>query len=209
MLEAPGPRPAQLFFIHGTQQFTHNGNIASNDKPAKDNSALGQATAFYDSCDVFAPFYRQATFAGGDWETAYQDVRQAFEVFLQERDPTRPIVLCGHSQGGVMVRYILRDFFSEGSALREALAVAFAPGVAAESTIAAGTEISGVAGLGSSFVWCTTTEDAKAKDTLLGKYGDINSCNPMDWGPSGAPVTLGADMGGKPVLYEVPRDHNP
>jgi len=166
---------ADCFFIHGTQRFTYNGNIASNDEPGQDNEALGQATPFYESCDIYAPFYRQATFCGGDWEAAYDDIKKAFAVFLLQRDPNRPIVLCGHSQGGVMVEYLLRDYFEEGTVLREALAVAFTPGIVGESSIQENDAVDEASkdfpGVGSTLVWCTVTEGAEPEDTLLGKYG--------------------------------------
>ena len=62
------------------------------------------------SVTVLQPFYRAATYAGGDWELAYQDVRQAFLRFVDETRrqssselPERPLVLAGHDQGGLMV----------------------------------------------------------------------------------------------------------
>ena len=69
---------------------------------------------------VYAPAYRQAALysflttredAQAAQAFAYQDVERAFEVFLNENPPERPIVLVGHGQGGLHVQRLLADFF--------------------------------------------------------------------------------------------------
>jgi len=81
---------------------------------------------------LFAPFYRQASLyafmtnredAQQAQDFAYQDVKRAFEVFLQQSPPERPIVLVGHNQGSSHVQRLLIDYFQ--GPLKDRLAVAY------------------------------------------------------------------------------------
>ncbi|MGB6231382.1 MAG: DUF3089 domain-containing protein [Litorimonas sp.] len=83
---------------------------------------------------LFAPFYRQASLysymttredAQLAQDFAYQDVRRAFEVFLAQSPPERPIVLVGHNQGAAHLIRLLHDFFQNDPELRRRLAVAY------------------------------------------------------------------------------------
>ena len=69
---------------------------------------------------VYAPLYRQAALysflttredAQAAQRFAYQDVKRAFEVFLKESPPERPIILVGHGQGGLHVQRLLTEYF--------------------------------------------------------------------------------------------------
>jgi Protein of unknown function (DUF3089) len=81
---------------------------------------------------IYAPQYRQAalyTFLNNRddsvlaMEFAYQDVRRAFEVFIAENPPERPIVLVGYGQGGLHAQRLLSEYF--GADLRRKLATAY------------------------------------------------------------------------------------
>lgn len=81
---------------------------------------------------VFAPLYRQASLytfmttredARRAQDFAYQDVRRAFEVFIKNSPPERPIVIAGHGQGASHAQRILADFF-QGD-LKSRLAAAY------------------------------------------------------------------------------------
>lgn len=81
---------------------------------------------------LFAPYYRQASLyafmtnredAQQAQDLAYGDVRRAFELFLEQSPPERPIVLVGHNQGASHVQRLLADFFQ--GELRNRLAVAY------------------------------------------------------------------------------------
>jgi len=81
---------------------------------------------------LFAPYYRQASLyafitnredAQHAQDFAYRDVMRAFQVFLEQSPPERPIVLVGHNQGASHVQRLLIDFF-QGD-LKDRLAVAY------------------------------------------------------------------------------------
>jgi len=81
---------------------------------------------------LFAPFYRQASLyafmtnredAQQAQDFAYQDVKRAFDVFIRQSPPERPIVLVGHNQGASHVQRLLIDYFQ--GPLKTRLAVAY------------------------------------------------------------------------------------
>ena len=93
-------------------------------------------TPYADAGRLFAPFYRQASLyaymtqredALMAQDLAYSDVRRAFEVFLSNSPPERPIVLVGHNQGASHVQRLLADYFvgEENTANMKRLAVAY------------------------------------------------------------------------------------
>ena len=82
---------------------------------------------------VYAPSYRQAALysfmtnredAQAAQVFAYGDVSRAFEVFLSETPPERPIIIIGHGQGGLHVERLLADYFGDDR-LRNKLAAAY------------------------------------------------------------------------------------
>jgi hypothetical protein len=91
-------------------------------------------TPYGDAGRLFAPFYRQASLysymttredARLAQDFAYQDVKRAFTVFLEQSPPERPLVLVGHNQGAAHLIRLLQDFFQPGSPLIDRLAVAY------------------------------------------------------------------------------------
>jgi len=81
---------------------------------------------------LFAPYYRHAAMysymtnredAQRARDLAYQDIKRAFEVFIKNNPPERPIILAGHGQGADHVTRLLADYFN--SPLKERLAVAY------------------------------------------------------------------------------------
>lgn len=113
---------AAIFFIHPTSYLSDDHwNAPLDDAEANDRAALflrGQASAFNEAGDVWAPRYRQATFgafltSAADAERAldlaYGDVQAAFDAFLRQVGPTRPIILAGHSQGALHLTHLLKE----------------------------------------------------------------------------------------------------
>lgn len=91
-------------------------------------------TPYGDAGRLFAPFYRQASLysymetredARLAQDFAYQDVRRAFEVFLTQSPPERPLVLVGHNQGAAHLIRLLQDYFANNPQLSARLAVAY------------------------------------------------------------------------------------
>lgn len=116
------PGRAEIFFIHPTSFVgTDRWNAVLDDAETNDRARIflrGQASAFSAAGRIWAPRYRQATFgafltseAAADQalDLAYHDIESAFDRFLSEVDPKRPIILAGHSQGALHLTRLLRE----------------------------------------------------------------------------------------------------
>ncbi|MEM7659655.1 MAG: DUF3089 domain-containing protein [Bacteroidota bacterium] len=140
--EAQATASVDVFFIHPTtfnRKKAWNASVLDQETNAKtDEWAIKhQASIFNASGKVYAPRYRQMVFRGFFGEDslsrqqaldlAYQDVRRAFEVYLDQYNQGRPILIAGHSQGTVHGIRLLKEFF-DGQPLSEQLVAAYLPG---------------------------------------------------------------------------------
>ena len=102
------------------------------------SSVLYQASAFNEKSRIFSPRYRQAhlkAFYTNDkiksaeaFDTAYADIKQAFEYYLKKWNNGRPIIIVSHSQGTVHAVRLLKEFF-EGKELQNSLVCAYIIGM--------------------------------------------------------------------------------
>jgi hypothetical protein len=100
-------------------------------------SILYQASAF-NECRVFAPRYRQANLrayytkdtasALAALDLAYQDLKKAFQFYLEHYNQGRPIIIASHSQGSTHAQRLLKEFF-EGKPLQKQLVAAYVIGM--------------------------------------------------------------------------------
>lgn len=134
------PGAAAIFYIHPTSYINRAQWNAPLDDPQAENYATlflrGQATAFSAAGDIWAPRYRQATFgafltniatADQALAFAYRDVSAAFDAFLAEIGPTRPIILVGHSQGSLHLTRLLHERVA-GTPLAKRIVAAYVVG---------------------------------------------------------------------------------
>ena len=137
---------ADVFFIYPTTYTDRampqgwNADIddqALNEKT--DNSTiLYQASVFNKFCRVFSPRYRQANLAAfytdekaearAAFDTAYTDIKNAFEYYLKNYNHGRPIIIASHSQGTLHAGRLLKEFF-EGKFLEKQLVAAYIIGL--------------------------------------------------------------------------------
>lgn len=119
---------ADVFYVVSTWEFdwtTDKGEISHyadvyNDKHRKDMATEMAMIAEYmgEGNNFYAPYYRHITIEGWAtldeevisrrFRTSFEDIRHAFNTFLQKRDPSRPLVLAGFSQGGKGVVELLK-----------------------------------------------------------------------------------------------------
>lgn len=120
-------KAADVFFIcptvYGGDSNTFN--MALDDAVTKESflGATNMEKGIYDrDCRFFAPYYRQAALNVYEMEIAdreqylsiaYEDVKQAFEYYLEHYNNGRPIVLAGFSQGADLSIRLLKDYFAE------------------------------------------------------------------------------------------------
>ncbi len=120
-------KEADVFFICPTVYGgdSENTNMALDDEETKANflGATNMEKGIYDTdCRFFAPYYRQVGLSVYEMaiedreqylELAYEDVKQAFEYYMEHYNNGRPIVLAGFSQGADMCIRLLKDCFSD------------------------------------------------------------------------------------------------
>lgn len=138
---------ADVFFIHPT---TYTGRRKKGEEwnARLDNAKLNkktdasairyQASAFNQHARVFAPRYRQAHLAAfflkdvalksSVFDTAYADVKAAFQYYLSHYNGGRPIIIAAHSQGTVHAARLLKEFF-ENKPLHRQLVCAYLVGM--------------------------------------------------------------------------------
>jgi hypothetical protein len=138
-------KQVDVFFIHPTSYtdaaaVENNANIndAVLNKKTDDNAILFQASVFNESCNVFAPRYRQAHYrnfftanqatAKESFDIAYADVKTAFEYYLQHHNQNKPIIIASHSQGTLHAGRLLKEFF-ENKPLGQKLVCAYIIGL--------------------------------------------------------------------------------
>lgn len=136
--ENTGDKVADVFFICPTVDYGKKGNMnmSLDDSVARYRfcGALNMERGIYaQKANLYAPFYRQATFAvyqsdsataNAALNLAYQDVKSAFKHYLFVCDKRRPLVLAGFSQGSEMLLRLMKDCFHEKS-LRHRLVGAY------------------------------------------------------------------------------------
>ena len=133
---------ADVFFLHPTTYTT--GSMSNRQNASIDDRLLNaktdystilyQASVFNQHCRVFAPRYRQAHIssffmqdsakANISLEVAYEDLKKAFEYYLEHWNQGQPIIIASHSQGSKHAERLLKEFF-ENKNLREKLVVAY------------------------------------------------------------------------------------
>jgi hypothetical protein len=138
---AANPQPgAALFFIHPTSFLDRSAwNMPLDNAEANDRARLfirGQASAFNQVAEIWAPKYRQATFgafltnhadAQKALDLAYRDVLMAFDSFIASVPSSRPLILAGHSQGALHLTRLLRERVA-GTPLAKRIVAAYVVG---------------------------------------------------------------------------------
>ena len=133
---------ADVFYVYPTvflDKKNSDWNISVDDKEQRKraiNVTKFQASAWSEAGRMFVPFYSQAHVrsyknleSGGRdaLMTAYLDIKNAFQYYLDNHNQGRPIILAGHSQGSTHLMLLLKDFF-DGKELQKQLVCAYLPG---------------------------------------------------------------------------------
>lgn len=153
-----------------------------------------QAEAFEDSTNVFAPYYRQsnifAVMKHTDNPEEFQkneqrtDVYAALDYYFENYNEGRPFILAGHSQGSMMIRLALEEYFVIHPELADRMIAAYALGESfpkdwlAEHTyvrFAEGEDDTGVI-----VSWNTEGPGNKEADNFVVEEGAV-SINPINW----------------------------
>jgi hypothetical protein len=139
--------PVDVFFLHPTTYYGKKTNWNAPVEDAKLNqktdatTILHQASIFNAAGKIYAPRYRQADLesfyrsdknsAEAAWALAYDDIKSAFEYYLQHYNQGRPIIIAAHSQGTLHAIRLMKAFFDE-KPLQTQLVAAYLVGWAIE-----------------------------------------------------------------------------
>ena len=130
-----------VFYIHPTTHYKGVVNAPINDPAAAaatDSMLKLQAAAFNSVGRIFAPRYRQMsiTLFGGSEDAlqdplniAYEDVRQAFLYYIENKNQGRPFIIAGHSQGANHAQRLLIEEVA-GKPCADLFVAAWIPGLA-------------------------------------------------------------------------------
>jgi hypothetical protein len=117
--------PIDCFYVYPTVSMDKGGNSDMEAGPEETGVIRAQFARFASQCKVYAPLYRQATLTSlraattgssiaVDRALGYNDVKDAWNYYLQHDNNGRGFVLVGHSQGsGVLARLIAEEIDSK------------------------------------------------------------------------------------------------
>lgn len=133
-----GDHPVDVFFIHPTGFLSAGSWTSPMDETSgtEENTTwmmANQASAFNGCCNIYAPRYREANifsyFGPLDEREnvlgfAYEDVKRAFEYYLQHENQGKPFIIAGHSQGSHHGQRLIKEEI-DNSDLQERLVAAY------------------------------------------------------------------------------------
>jgi hypothetical protein len=143
--------PIDCFYVYPTVSTDTSVNSDMTADPAELNVVGTQFARFASRCRPYAPLYRQVTLAGLramlakgppslDRGLAYDDVRDAWNHYLQHDNQGRGVVLVGHSQGSFILAELIRQEI-DGKPVQKRLVSAILMG--ATLTVAKGRDVGG------------------------------------------------------------------
>lgn len=138
---------ADVFFVYptiwmykptGPNKWNANVEDEFLNKRIQNTTVKYQATLFNKAGRLYVPYYRMAhlsgyftkdnTIARRVFDTAYADVKRAFQYYLDNYNNGRPIIIASHSQGTNHAERLLADFF-DGKPLKKQLIAAYLVGM--------------------------------------------------------------------------------
>lgn len=215
----PDPeRPdADLFWVHPTifwQVTNWNQEIAYAGEN-EDITLQAQASLFNTCCRIYAPRYREATFAAflndnedghyfeGDFrkavDLAYEDVANAFRYYMENENDGRPFIIAGHSQGSFHLDRLLREEIW-GSSAADQLIVAYIPGYHIQPSDVPVCQTADQTG-------CLVSWNAALDTHTLDGHSNGDICvNPLTWREDNEPADFAQNLG---TVHYVPGSDYP
>ena len=125
------------FYVYPTASREPTAYADLTASPELQRVVKGQAGRLTSRCRLFAPIYRQITYAGLDedlrtgahldWEGPYRDVRAAWRWYMAHENHGRGVVLVGHSQGAILLQQLIAKEI-DGKPAQTRLVAAFLAG---------------------------------------------------------------------------------
>ena len=200
-----------FFFIHPTtytqKEFTDWNADINNEKLniETDNSTiLYQASVFNKRCRIFAPRYRQAHinafYTNQDsaiiyFDLAYNDVKEAFEYYLEHFNNGRPIIIASHSQGTKHAGRLLKEFF-ENKPLYKNLICAYIIGMPIPENYFSAIPVCKDSSQTGCYVGWRTYKKGYTPDFIKNEKFKSIVVNPLNWKISDEEVSIKKNKGG-------------
>ena len=189
-----------------------------------DNVYMTQASVFEESTNLYIPFYRQANitieteaaFDSGDIEPVLKDnlpeidINAALDYYFEHYNEGRPFIIAGHSQGSVMTRLVLKDYFEEHPEYYERMVAAYVIGYSVTQQdldenphlkFAQGSDDTGVI-----VSWNTEGEGNAGQKNIVVVDGGI-SINPLNWKRDETYASADENMGSLIIDQETGEVH--
>lgn len=184
-----------VFFIHPTtylrkvnDQMNADVDNETVNGRTDNRTILNQASAF-NEFRLFAPRYRQANYSvymsllGGYedvFDTAYADIKKAFQYYLTHWSQGRPFFIAAHSQGSQHAVRLIKELM-EGTPLEKRLVAAYIIGMPPVKTVKLKVPVCGDSTQTGCYVaWNTFTEDFRQQFSFLGR-SELETVNPLTW----------------------------
>ena len=111
------------FYVHPTGFYLKEWNapldLESSAYDRVDLTLATQASAYSSGCNIYAPHYRQATYAAiatnqadnslKALNLAYEDIKNAFDYYLKNFNEDKPFILASHSQGSLHCQRLITE----------------------------------------------------------------------------------------------------
>lgn len=154
-----------------------------------------QTAIFSDSCNIYAPYYRQlnpayfASLSQTDYDSlaayaASQDPANALDYYFKHFNRGKPFILAGHSQGGLIVSMLLADYMEQHPEYYERMIAAYVIGYPVTETFLAENPhlkfAEGATDTGVIISYSTESSGNKNQYNVLVPEGTI-AINPINW----------------------------
>jgi hypothetical protein len=178
-------------------------------------SILNQASAF-NACRVFAPRYRQAhirTFYITDsiakifFDTAYADVKSAFQYYLKFENKGRPFIIASHSQGTLHASRLLKEFV-DGKPLQNQLVAAYLIGLPVMENYFSQIPPCNYSGATGCFVSWRTFKKGYEPENVAKESFKAVVVNPLTWTLDDDWATRNANKGTVLYKFNKPKPYN-
>jgi len=200
-MRQPEPtKDVDVFYVYPTE-YVDNSEGASmfapiNDKSLRqesENVYLMQATAYEESANVFSPYYRQVNMASimklsreelnaAFASTPKEDVFAALDYYFKNLNDGRPFILASHSQGSIMMSFVLAEYMKAHPEYLERMIAAYVIGYSiTEDYLKANPHLKFAEGADDTGVIISyNTEGAGNENNIVVLPGSI-CINPLNW----------------------------
>ncbi len=184
-----------VFFIHPTTYLRKvnnqmNGDINNEQLNYRtDNRTILNQASVFNEYRLFAPRYRQAnysaylSFMGGYqqvFDTAYEDVKNAFQYYLSRWNNGHPFFIAAHSQGSQHAVRLIKEMI-EGTALEKKLISAYVIGIPpVKNPNLSMPPCTDSTQTGCYIAWNSFTEEFRNQFNFLGRT-ELQTVNPLTW----------------------------